>query len=522
MKISIFYKFFSIIFIAFTLFQYINIKVDYKTNINYQIKLLENQRDTQDTQQFIAYMEENKLSYDEFIQTFEDHYQHQGHDFHILVSYNQGLSSRGLFNQIESECIETDNYHNEAILYEDYYQACLSKIQNQYPIDNERLYMPKENQYFEYGDGIIVYNVSYVASMDDEGLITDHANWIETELKNNPNSGYYYTTGNEDYLVYDFYYIDTLTLKKDVIDNLIEAKMPVYKALFVLSFFVSLLLSKMLTCRIKEISDATTKISKQDFDVYLKANSHDEIGILSTNINTMSKKLKETMENLNQEIETVKHLEGVRKEFIANFTHEIKTPIAIINGYIELLEKTEDEEKKKAYLESINKETHQITKLVMAMLDLSQLEARNKMLNYSEMDIEESLAEMIDRYLPLMKKKGIMLEMEMDHGLLMADETEMNKVFKNLLSNAVKHTKEKGKIFISYENQCFSIENEGNHLSEEELKVIFETYVSSDRDGTGLGLAICKAIFELHGFTYGVENTERGVKFYFNTENKQG
>ena len=126
----------------------------------------------------------------------------------------------------------------------------------------------------------------------------------------------------------------------------------------------------MFTRRIKKIDIVTQQITDNHFDIQLKEKPKDELGNLSKNINHMSHQLKQTIQQLNDEIEYVKKLEGMRKEFIANFTHEIKTPLSIINGYIELIEAGKDDDKKQQYLSAIHQEIEHINQLIMAMFCL--------------------------------------------------------------------------------------------------------------------------------------------------------
>ena len=104
---------------------------------------------------------------------------------------------------------------------------------------------------------------------------------------------------------------------------------------------------------------------------------NDELGDLSTSINIMSSNLKNTIDQLNKEIDQVKNLESLRKDFINQFTHEMKTPLGIINGYSELLEETETEEERQKYLDIINKETVRINDLVQGMLSLGNYDKKN-------------------------------------------------------------------------------------------------------------------------------------------------
>ena len=388
------------------------------------------------------------------------------------------------------------------IRFDEYYNACIKMLNKILPnAQYNQLYNLDQENYFEYKDGIIVYDNNYAATFYDQSTTINDQELVKADVTN--------------YLVYDFYYIDTTTLSKDVKEEMVTAKAPAYFVMTLLAFIVSYLLSKILTKHIKTITEVTNKISNNDFSSKIPVKSNDELGILSTNINNMSDRLKETIDNLHNEIENVKYLEGVRKEFIANFTHEIKTPLAIINGYIELLSKTNDNNKREEYLDAINKETNRMNTMIINMLELSQLEAGRKELKVSEIFMDECITDVVDDYLPLIKNKSIQLHLDIDQEVFDGDQEEIKKVISNFMSNAIKHTKENGYIHIKFKEGIFSIENEGEPISEEQKKVIFETYVSQDRNGTGLGLAICKAILELHQFKYGVENTDRGVKFYF-------
>ena len=131
-----------------------------------------------------------------------------------------------------------------------------------------------------------------------------------------------------------------------ILNDVSYAKIDSYIISFILAIITSLFISYMLTRRIKRINNATQYIANNQFDIQLNERSYDELGTLSHNINSMSQQLKQTMDQLKNEIDHVKHLESIRKEFIANFTHEIKTPLGIINGYIELIQEVKDEDKK--------------------------------------------------------------------------------------------------------------------------------------------------------------------------------
>nr|WP_240924478.1 HAMP domain-containing sensor histidine kinase [Massilimicrobiota sp. SW1139] len=289
--------------------------------------------------------------------------------------------------------------------------------------------------------------------------------------------------------------------------------MIIYVISFIVCIVISLLISYILTRRIKKINQCTLAIANNDFDIHLNEKSKDELGVLSHNINQMSQQLKTTIQQLNDEIEYVKKLEGMRKEFIANFTHEIKTPLSIINGYIELIEAGKDDLKKQQYLSAIHQEIEHINQLIMAMLDLSRLESGHVELHKEDIDLEDLLMSIVETFAPILKKKHIHVVMEDEFPHIQGDIKELQTVFQNFMSNAIKHTPQNGHIYIKYHQGILSFENEGKPLSHEQKETIWDTYVSSDRQGTGLGLAICRSILELHGFQYDVCNSEKGVEF---------
>ncbi len=317
--------------------------------------------------------------------------------------------------------------------------------------------------------------------------------------------------------VHDFELVNmhyTGITKEDVANKIFELKGFVYLSAFITVIFVSLLISYMLTRRIKKIEKTTHLIADNQFDLTLKEKPRDELGDLSHSINIMSQKLKHTMEQLSQEIERVKQLESLRKEFINQFTHEMKTPLGIINGYSELLDEAQSDEEKEKYIHLINKETEKINKLIKLMLDLSRLEANKVELQLEDIDLEDIVTEIVDEYEVLLMKKEAKVSVSAFKTHIQADKELIKTVIRNFMSNAVKHVHEKGHINICID-EGVKIYNEGEHISDENLDTIWYTFVTHDQQGSGLGLAICQSILELHDFEYGVMNKDDGVEFYF-------
>ncbi|RHS09907.1 sensor histidine kinase [Coprobacillus sp. AF13-15] len=298
-------------------------------------------------------------------------------------------------------------------------------------------------------------------------------------------------------------------------NDLFKDNFPLLLGGFLFIVLFSYLISYMTTRRIKEIDRVAMEITNNNFEGVLDTKGHDELSSLSSHINTMSSNLKRNIDALNLEIDQVKKMEQLRKEFIAQFTHEIKTPLAIINGNIDLLENVDDEDKKAKYIEVINKEIAVINDLVLQMLDLSKLEAKAITLDKKEIDLRELSEDIIDDYEQLLMDKKLKIEIQGEDVLIVGDRKRIEMVIQNYLSNAIKHAFINSTIKIKIKENEFSIENKGKQIDENRMDTIWESFVSDDQKGTGLGLAIVRNILELHEMSYGVYNLQGGVEFYF-------
>lgn len=289
----------------------------------------------------------------------------------------------------------------------------------------------------------------------------------------------------------------------------------IYIIVLWLNVVISIVISHMITKPLRHVSEVTSEIAKNDFSEKFLITRHDEIGQLENNINIMSTNLENTINQLTEQLEHVQRLEHTRKQFIANFTHEIKTPLGIIAGYSELLEDATTQESREKYISIINEQIERINGIVLTMLELSRLESGKIELNNYYVSLSELVEEVIDDFEYELEKKQLHVVKEYEVVDLDCDPIQIERVINNLTSNAIKHTEEHGTITYRIMKHRFEIENEGHHLSQEEMESIWEAYISKDQGGTGLGLPIVKAILERHGYHFGVENTEKGVLFYF-------
>lgn len=292
-----------------------------------------------------------------------------------------------------------------------------------------------------------------------------------------------------------------------------------YLLAFVLIILICLSIAYMVIKPIRRIETTAKHIARKEFDYPIDTTRHDELGDLSRSIDRMSKELESAINNLHQEIERVQRLEVIRKEFVSNFTHEIKTPLGIINGFSELVETEQDEKKRNEYITIIQNETKRINELVLAMLDLSKLESQKVSLKLEEVDLLDIVGDCLDSMMYLFERKQIKVHTQLDSSMVKADRFKIEMVIDNFISNALRYTAEGKNVYVRLDEHGFEIENEGHPIPKDDLEKIWLTFHKVDRsrnaEGTGLGLAICKAILDLHHFEYGVKNTEKGVLFYF-------
>lgn len=292
-----------------------------------------------------------------------------------------------------------------------------------------------------------------------------------------------------------------------------------YLLAFVLIILICLSIAYMVIKPIRRIETTAKHIARKEFDYPIDTTRHDELGDLSRSIDRMSKELESTINNLHQEIERVQRLEVIRKEFVSNFTHEIKTPLGIINGFSELVEIEQDEKKRNEYITIIQNETKRINELVLAMLDLSKLESQKVSLKLEEVDLLDIVGDCLDSMMYLFERKQIKVHTQLDSSMVKADRFKIGMVIDNFISNALRYTAEGKNVYVRLDEHGFEIENEGHPIPKDDLEKMWLTFhkvdCSRNAEGTGLGLAICKAILDLHHFEYGVKNTEKGVLFYF-------
>lgn len=305
-----------------------------------------------------------------------------------------------------------------------------------------------------------------------------------------------------------------------------------------MSSLIIWLVSKKITEPILKLTDISERMAQLDFEARYDGKGENEIALLGDNINILSKTLEETIgelktanNELKKDIEKKTQIDEMRKEFLSNVSHELKTPIALIMGYAEGLAEcvNEDAESRSFYCDVIQDEAAKMNRMVKELMSLSQLESGSDVVNMERFDVVTLICNYVQTAQILTRQYGISVRMKQyDAIYVWGDEFKTEEVFANYFTNAVNHAKGDKLIDIrltKQENKVrISVFNTGEQIPEESIPHLWEKFYKVDKarsreyGGSGVGLSIVKAIMESMHQAYGVENYENGVSFWFELE----
>lgn len=295
------------------------------------------------------------------------------------------------------------------------------------------------------------------------------------------------------------------------------------------------LVTKRITRPIRELAKISEEMAKLNFDVRYQPDGTYEIDELGENMNQLSGKLEGTISELKtannelkNDIERKTKEDEMRREFLSNVSHELKTPIALIQGYAEgLMEGAfEDEESKAFYCEVIMDEAGKMNNMVKSLLELNQIEFGDEKLEFQRIDIVELVEGVLMNFRLTCEQNDIQVLFDVKGPVYVwGDEFKIEEIFRNFLTNAIHHAdgekKIEVKIMMQDQNVEISVFNTGKPIPEEDIPRIWDKFYKVDKartreyGGNGIGLSIVKAIMESIHKPYGVENYENGVRFYF-------
>ncbi|MFJ8458590.1 sensor histidine kinase [Lysinibacillus xylanilyticus] len=329
--------------------------------------------------------------------------------------------------------------------------------------------------------------------------------------------------------------VTSLQSVDEVIGNLNQYYIILFVFTMIIVILIAIIFSKTLSKPLVKMSTIANQIANQNFSEKYIVKSKDELGQMGEALNKISTNLEQKItelvhanEKLAQDYELQLKLKEKEKEFVANVSHELKTPLTVINGYIKGIKNGVYEQNDLKYCEVILDEVDRMTEMVQEMLDISRLESPIYQLTESTFDLWHTFLKVYDKFKAMADEKGLQVLFEIDEeAYVNGDIKRIEQVITNLFVNAVKYTPKHNRINIKivylkdFNKYKFKIENENIIIPYDEIEQIWDPFYrleksrSKEFGGSGLGLAIVKQILERHHSDFGVYNTENGVEFYF-------
>ena len=293
--------------------------------------------------------------------------------------------------------------------------------------------------------------------------------------------------------------------------------------------------SRRITKPIQELAELSDHMANLDFEAKYTSGGNNEIGELGDNFNRMSKKLekaiselKQANNSLQQDIEQKEKMEQMRTEFMGNVSHELKTPIALIQGYAEGLKEgvNDDPESRDFYCDVIMDEAGKMNRMVKNLMTLNQLEFGNDKVEFERFNLTELIGGVLQSMDILSQQKDVKLIFREENPVYVwGDEFKIEQVVRNYVSNAYNHVNEEKIIEVKILREDglakVTVFNTGKPIPEEDVPRIWDKFFKVDKahtreyGGNGIGLSIVKAIMESMHQQYGVKNYDNGVEFWF-------
>ena len=403
-----------------------------------------------------------------------------------------------------------------------------------YPSDSERLQQVTKNQLDKY-----VKSIYFGQKLDDNcKMITQTANYsMYNVYDTRVDSNFLELTGKMP----DNYWIYLRSNYQSIQESAsVSNQFMLYVGMIVMiaGVFIMYFVSNQYTKPILRLATHAKNMQKLDFSTRYKDNRDDEIGVLGNSMNALSDRLEKTISELKTannelqlDLQRRSEQEQMRQEFLANVSHELKTPIALIQGYAEGLQENinDDAESREFYCQVIIDEADKMNRMVKKLLTLNQLEFGNDQVIMERFDMTELIRGVANSTRILMEQKGIRLELEnSEEAWVWGDEFKVEEVITNYMSNAINHADGEKLIRVFYtrseDKLRVSVFNTGQPIPEEDIEKIWVKFYKVDKartreyGGSGIGLSIVKAIMDSFQQQCGCQNYDNGVAFWFTLE----
>ena len=324
------------------------------------------------------------------------------------------------------------------------------------------------------------------------------------------------------------------TARIDFIISFVSLMSVIIIALLVISAYL-----KRFTRPVENMCEITDSIAKLDFSRTCPATGLAELNRLSESVNSLSTSLsaslddlKEKNKKLEEDIENERTIDNLRQTFISGISHEMKTPIAIIQGYAEgakMFYESGNAETAGQYCDIIVRESQRMNTMIMKLLEITKYSSGAYELDTADFAVAELVSDWFERNGTILKEKEITVENLIPAEYIgNGDRVILESVVNNYISNAVSHCEGDKKIIASAEDTGdfyrVYVFNTGAHIAEKDIDKIWTSFYRADKSLSrsqgrfGLGLAIVASIQNLHKAAYGAENVENGVRFYFDVK----
>ncbi|MFK5883983.1 MAG: HAMP domain-containing sensor histidine kinase [Candidatus Izemoplasma sp.] len=391
-------------------------------------------------------------------------------------------------------------------------------------VDNTQLHPIISNEILN----IATENYTEITEFGDNGI------YYFTNDSTNENLVFLATTtiDGEDYILVSVYSMSHID---DVVTAVRLVNIYLFGLIFIILIFTSFIYSKQFAKPLVSINNSTKELSKLNFDTQLiEITGEDEFAELAKNINTLSINLKNTLAELEEKNKQLSisfarenQNELMRKDFVSGMSHELKTPLAIIQASAESLEKNifVEEDERNEQLILIQKEIKRTNKMIHDMLNVYNLDVSSFSNTFVEFSFKKLILQSIQNILPLVKNKSLNLESDIADLYFTGDAEKIELVVNNLVTNAIKYTPDNESIIITLieSNNViqFSITNTGSCIQENDMTKLFEPFYRVDKartraDGSsGLGLYIVNQILSQYGSYCEVQSKNNSVTFSF-------